>query len=106
MMPIGQDLLVRRRGEGRTGAVAMDVALRCGACGHALEPGPDAARDPEHLAASFVVMPCGDEHTGPLREGRVKWSSVKQGIDGEAEQIVCQDHVRAASRWADRAGQG
>ncbi len=57
---------------------------RCDACGHASDRDLDAVRNLEHLAASFAVRACGEERSGPAREGRVKRSSVKPELDGEA----------------------
>ena len=58
--------------------------FRCDACGHEADRDLNAARNLEHLAASFAVTACGEERSGPARKGRVKRSSAKQELDGEA----------------------
>ena len=81
--PSSEDLLVLRQ-RWRTELALSQRTFRCDACGHEADRDLNAARNLEHLAASFAVTACGEGRSGPARKGRVKRSSAKQELDGEA----------------------
>ena len=56
----------------------------------------DGAHNLEHLAASFAVTACGEGRSGRVREGRGLRSSMNYELNGEAAEMVGQDHVCAA----------
>lgn len=65
------------------GSVKTELALsqrtyRCDACGYEADRDLNAARNLEHLAASYAVSACGEERAGAARKSRVKRSPVKQ----------------------------
>ncbi len=62
-----------------------------------------AARDLQRLAASVAATACGEERFGPVRMAWVKWSSVRQDLDGGAVEMVDRDHLCTASRRFERA---
>ena len=66
----------------------LDLAqrtFRCTACGFECDRDINAARNLEHLAASFAVSACGEERSGAVRKRRVKRASMKQEPNSEGE---------------------
>ena len=65
-------------GSVKAGLALSQRTYQCDACGHAVDRDLNAARNLEHMAASFAVSACGEERSGPVRKPRVKRASVKQ----------------------------
>ena len=71
------------------GSVKIELALsqrmfKCDDCGLEISRDLNAARNLEHLAASFAASACGEARSGAGRRPRVKRASVKQEPDGKA----------------------